>query len=92
MWINIENGERGKSLVIMPQWSNTLGLDCRFSLTEAKDIHHEHASTSALNARSFSKDYNLHGLINNSITAGATKEFLLFLSFSGNLFQDNHII
>ena len=28
MWINIENGERGKSLVITPQWSNTFGPDC----------------------------------------------------------------
>ena len=27
-WINIENGERGKSLVITPQWSNTFGPDC----------------------------------------------------------------
>ena len=30
IWINIENGERGKVLVIMPQWSNTFGPDCRF--------------------------------------------------------------
>ena len=29
IWINIENGERGKSLVITPQWSNTFGPDCR---------------------------------------------------------------
>ena len=28
IWINIENGERGKSLVITPQWSNTFGPDC----------------------------------------------------------------
>ena len=28
-WINIENGEREKSLVITPQWSNTFGPDCR---------------------------------------------------------------
>ena len=27
--INIENGKLGKSLVIMPQWSNTFGPDCR---------------------------------------------------------------
>ena len=27
MWINTENGERGKSLVITPQWSNTFGPD-----------------------------------------------------------------
>ena len=30
IWINIENGERGKSLVITPQWSNTFGPDCRY--------------------------------------------------------------
>ena len=29
IWINIENGEQGKSLVITPQWSNTFGPDCR---------------------------------------------------------------
>ena len=29
IWINIENGEWGKSLVIMPQWSNTFGPHCR---------------------------------------------------------------
>ena len=29
IWINIEDGERGKSLVITPQWSNTFGPDCR---------------------------------------------------------------
>ena len=28
MWINIENGEWGKSLVITLQWSNTFGPDC----------------------------------------------------------------
>ena len=28
IWINIENGERGKSLVITLQWSNTFGPDC----------------------------------------------------------------
>ena len=28
IWINIENGERGKSLAITPQWSNTFGPDC----------------------------------------------------------------
>ena len=32
IWINIENGERGKSLVIMPQWSNTFGPDCSFTV------------------------------------------------------------
>ena len=32
IWINIENGERGKSLVITPQWSNTFGPDCSISL------------------------------------------------------------
>ena len=31
IWINIENGERGKSFVITPQWSNTFGPDCRFA-------------------------------------------------------------
>ena len=30
IWINIENGERGKSLVITPQWSNTFGPDCSY--------------------------------------------------------------
>ena len=29
IWINIENGERGKSLVTTPQWSYTFGPDCR---------------------------------------------------------------
>ena len=28
IWINIENGERRKSLVITPQWSNTFDPDC----------------------------------------------------------------
>ena len=28
MWINIKNGDWGKSLVITPQWSNTFGPDC----------------------------------------------------------------
>ena len=28
IWINIENGERGKSLLLTPQWSNTFGPDC----------------------------------------------------------------
>ena len=32
--INIENGERGKSLVITPQWSNTFGPDCRGKLSQ----------------------------------------------------------
>ena len=32
IWINIENGEWGKSLVITPQWSNTFGPDCRLHL------------------------------------------------------------
>ena len=29
VWINIENGEQGKSLINMPEWSNTFGPDCR---------------------------------------------------------------
>ena len=32
IWINIENGERGKSLVITPQWSNTFGPDCSWNI------------------------------------------------------------
>ena len=32
IWINIENGERGKSSVITPQWSNTFGPDCRWTI------------------------------------------------------------
>ena len=28
VWINIENGERGKSLINTPGWSNTFGPDC----------------------------------------------------------------
>ena len=28
VWINIENGEQGKSLINMPEWSNTYGPDC----------------------------------------------------------------
>ena len=33
IWINIENGERGKSLVITPQWSNTFGPDCSLTIS-----------------------------------------------------------
>ena len=28
VWINIENGEQGKSLINTPEWSNTFGSDC----------------------------------------------------------------
>ena len=28
VWINTENGERGKSLINTPEWSNTFGPDC----------------------------------------------------------------
>ena len=28
VWINIENGELGKSLINTPEWSNTFGPDC----------------------------------------------------------------
>ena len=42
MWINIENGERGKSLVITPQWSNTFGPDCRLNFSILKPNHLNH--------------------------------------------------
>ena len=38
IWINIENGERGKSLVITPQWSNTFGPDCSSHLQLGKKM------------------------------------------------------
>ena len=38
IWINIENGERGKSLVITPQWSNTFGPDCSIEIARENDV------------------------------------------------------
>ena len=38
MWINIENGERGKSLVITAQWANTFGPGYRCCYCEKSNI------------------------------------------------------
>ena len=42
IWINIENGERGKSLVITPQWSNTFGPDYSLLLVNLPTVRHSH--------------------------------------------------
>ena len=48
MWINIENGERGKSLVITPQWSNTFGPDCSPVVANARTECEYHAILATL--------------------------------------------
>ena len=39
VWVNIENGELGKSLINAPECSNTFGPNCRFPLSSPDVLH-----------------------------------------------------